>query len=294
MDVIASTIVAALASEILFERDPELFGTLDDAARTKRCVFVAGLPGVGKSLAVQQLALIAAAAGRTVHVLQWDVARRPFDRPSVLARYPEEDGVTDPAIRAAVGLWARQAVGRWQEAHAGPHDVLVGETPLIGNRLMSLARPMDDDAETLLASTETIFLIAVPKAAVRAAVAAARERDSAAPRHERERASAAPHLVRSHWTELVEIARRLGARVPEPTPEYDSDIYLTVYRRALRHRSALALLMRTVLPIRVSAQELPGARELVPNDDEVTRFIAKIERVPREAIERAAALWYDV
>ena len=55
-------------------------------------VFIAGLPGVGKSLLLQQLTLMALEAGRQVHLLQWDTARQPFETP----RYPPGSG-RDPS-----------------------------------------------------------------------------------------------------------------------------------------------------------------------------------------------------
>jgi adenylylsulfate kinase-like enzyme len=42
-------------------------------------VFLAGLPGTGKSLLAHQLAHMASDAGRTIHLLQWDVARPVFE-----------------------------------------------------------------------------------------------------------------------------------------------------------------------------------------------------------------------
>src|SRR5438309_11625924 len=111
------------------------------AARERRCVFVTGLPGVGKSLIVQQLSLIAAEEAREVHLLQWDVARLAFDRPEILARYPEVDALTHPPIRVAVGLWVPGAVSERDRAHPEPPHMLVGETPLVGDRLRDLPRP---------------------------------------------------------------------------------------------------------------------------------------------------------
>ena len=48
-------------------------------------VFLAGLPGTGKSLLLKQLVLIAQQAGRTVDTLQWDVTRLPFETADILA-----------------------------------------------------------------------------------------------------------------------------------------------------------------------------------------------------------------
>ena len=47
---------------IVLSRDSDLYRRLQAAATERRCVFFAGLPGVGKSLLIQQTALLAAEA----------------------------------------------------------------------------------------------------------------------------------------------------------------------------------------------------------------------------------------
>jgi hypothetical protein len=195
-------------------RDSELFQRLGQAALERRCVFFAGLPGVGKSLLLQQLAVIAVEVGRTVHLLQWDVARGPFETPELLRRYPERDGVTHPAIRKAVGMWARGAVTAWHRQHSDDRHLLIGELPLIGNRLVELAQRWPDAVEPLLAGEASDFLVPVPSREVRHVIEAARAREMASPIHERERANAIPRLVQSLWEEITVVARELGVDRP--------------------------------------------------------------------------------
>jgi MoxR-like ATPase len=57
------------------------------ALAARRMVFVVGLPGTGKSLVVHQLVHVASAAGRAVHLLQWDVARPGFEASPAGRRY---------------------------------------------------------------------------------------------------------------------------------------------------------------------------------------------------------------
>ena len=118
------------------------------AAESQRAIFYSGLPGVGKSLFLQQQTLMATAAGRQVHLLQWDVARAGFESEALLAQYPETDGVTHPMIRKAAGLWSRRAVARWHEEFFGPEHLLIGEVPIIGNRFVELAQIHDDCRRT--------------------------------------------------------------------------------------------------------------------------------------------------
>ena len=76
--------------------EPDTFGA---AAALERMVFFSGLPGVGKSLFIRELARVAHALGRNVHLLQWDVVRPAFESRAILARYPERDGATHPVLR---------------------------------------------------------------------------------------------------------------------------------------------------------------------------------------------------
>src|SRR4051812_26851378 len=161
-----------MTSASILSPDSELYRRLRVAATERRCVFFAGLPGVGKSLLLQQTSLIAQEVGRRVHLLQWDVARGPFETPELLGRYPETDGVTHAVIRKAVGVWARGAVAAWEQAQPDHEDILIGEVPLIGNRLIELVQRQTDEVEGLLAGEGALFLIPVPSREVRVAIEA--------------------------------------------------------------------------------------------------------------------------
>lgn len=147
---------------VIIPQNSDLYHTLNAAAQQRRIVLFAGLPGVGKSLYLQQLSLLAHENGRFLHSLQWDVSRLAFEVEAILSRYPEVDSITHPIIRKAVGLWARQGVQQWHEAHPDPRHMLVGEVPLVGNRLVELAQRQDDGVEPLLASEQTTFFFARP------------------------------------------------------------------------------------------------------------------------------------
>lgn len=284
-----------MRAALVLPRDLGALLILQHAARQRRCVFLAGLPGVGKSLLLQQLALLAAEAGRALHTLQWDVARGAFETPEILTRYPEVDGVTHAAIRKAAGLWARGAVSAWRRAHADARHLLLGEVPLVGNRLIELAQRRSDDVELLLASEETLFLVPVPTCAVRQVIETSRVREMASPRHERERANAPPGVVQALWEEVARVAACWGLATPGPGGAYDPDLYLAVYCRLLRHRRVLPLPITDVLPVSTSAYELPAAADdLVPTPDEVRRALVQVERIPAADVEREVAGWFHV
>jgi hypothetical protein len=244
---------------------------------------------------VQQTALIAAELGRPVHLLQWDVARLPFDAPRILARYPEVGGVTHAAIRIAAGRWARGAVRRWHETHPDPSHVLIGETPLVGERLMELARPRGDPVEPLLAGAATLFLIPAPSLEVRRVIEASRERDMAQPSHERDAKSAPPDLVRAHWDELERVAAARGIPPTALPGTYDPEVYAAAYRALLRHRRALVVPLTRVLRVDASVHAAPaGVREIVPSAAEVDAAIAEQLGRSDDEIEREASRWAEV
>jgi len=270
---------------------------LASIAHAHRMVFVSGLPGVGKSLFIRELARVAHAMGRDVHLLQWDVVRPAFESRAILARYPERDGATHPVLRKAVGRWVRQAVIRWQREHGSSSDILIGEVPLIGNRLVELAQVHVDEAEPLLAGPQTLFVTPVPSAPVRAAIERARERTSANPVNPRESADAASNILRELWLDTRRRAVELGAAAPptEAEPPFDPEAYAAVYRHLLRRRRAITLRMDVELEQSASVYDLAvEVNDMIPTAVEAAGIITRLERDQTTAeIEADVARWFD-
>jgi len=279
----------------------------------RRMVFFAGLPGTGKSLLVHQLAHLASAAGRKIHLLQWDVARPVFEASPVGQRYPLAEGVTHPMIRKAAGMWVRHALARWSERHPATEHLLVGETPFVGNRLVELARRLDDRAEALLTDPSCRFVIAVPSGAVRKYLEGERERRAASPLHPREREDAPPHVLRDLWRDLVDVARSRGISAPGTAPTirregagvagddltpYDPIVYRRVYEEVLRHRNVEVVALDVILPTeRLSVYDFAVAPlDLVPTEAEAEQFIHDAQRRHADltALEREVARWWEV
>ena len=263
-----------------------------------RMIFLVGLPGTGKSLLLKQLALLAQQADRTVHMLQYDAARLPFETAEILAKYPEIDGFTHAAIRKATGLWCRFGVTQWASQFPEAEHLLLGELPLIGNRLIELTQPHEDEAEALLADESARFVLPVPSTEVRAVIEAARRQTSAAPQHDLEKQDAQPNVVQSLWEEVVAVGQRLGlcenGRSPQGMP-YDPQIYTAVYQHLLTHRHHHILPVDTVLKPGGSAYGLtiPGT-QLAATPPEVDQIMTQIEqRFTPETLETAVANWYE-
>jgi hypothetical protein len=277
--------------------DPPLLEALVALAREARLVFLAGLPGTGKSLLLHQLAHVAHAEGRRVHLLQWDVARPVFEACPAGRRYPQQGGVTHGLIRLAVGRWARGAVAAWHGRHPAPTDLLIGETPLIGHRLIELARRVPDAAEPLLASAATHFMVPVPSRDLRAHLRAERARRAETPRHPREREDAPPDVLDALGHEVVRAAAALGVPAAAGGGTYDPATYRGVYQRLLVHRHAVVLFLDARLPVAELSPydfRVPAA-DVVPGEAEATRAIEEVEaRTAPAAVQRALEDWFRV
>ncbi len=256
-------------------------------------VFFAGLPGVGKSLLLQQMTLMARAAGRRATLLQWDVARQPFETP----RYPLAKGATHPLVIRATGAWLRNALVEWDAQARMGSDMLIGEVPLNGGRFMEIARPADDGSEALLRDSRTRFVIPVPSVDVRALIESRRQHSIAAPRHANEAHDAPPDLLRALWQEVYQVAVAL-ALAPATACEapYSPQVYAAVYRHLLRHRQAL------VLPIDEALQPSGSVYEhvepppvLQASAAQAEAILARLEAAmtPEQAIV-GADRWYEV
>ena len=262
-------------------------------AAESRCVFVAGPPGVGKSLMIQQLALIAQQRGRAVHLVRWDVARRVFETHPAGTRYPEVEGVTHPAIRWACGLWIRDAVLRWHLDHPESAPLLIGETPLVGNRFVELAQPREDRAEDLLQAETTEFFVPVPSVTVRRAIQRCREQEMRQPRHEQEQANATPRVLHELWQELQRASQGLGLPSAQPGMDYQPQTYAELYGRLLHARRHTVLRIDELLPVEVSAQELGSVTgELTPSHEQTRQLLSQVHSCEPGELERAVLNWF--
>lgn len=266
-------------------------------ARTQRMVFFAGLPGVGKSLLIRELAHIAHGLGRRVHLLQWDVARQGFVSDAVLTKYPDASGVTHAVIRRAMGVWSRHAVAGWHAANPGDDAILIGETPLVDNRFIELAVPANDDAEPLLRAANASFVVPVPTKEVRSAIEGAREASTASPKHERERGDARPNVMHAIWGELLETASVMGIGAPGDG-SYNPESYEAVYSAVLKHRHAEVLPIDITLPTNnrsVYDLDVPY-QDVVPTTVEGEEFIVQVEQTYPDltVLDEEVARWFVV
>lgn len=260
-------------------------------------VFFAGLPAAGKSLLLQQQALLAVRSGRRVHFLRWDAALAAFQTKALLAKYPDTDGVTHPFIRRAAGVWSRQAVARWHAASPGSKELLIGELPISGNRVVELVQRKNDVAEPLLAGTSTTFFVPVPSNEVRHQLVAKRQASITNPQHSDEARDAPMHTLENVWRETRALAIELGLvgmTEAASATAYDSTIYRRFFRYLLQHRNCRILAIESLYPGVGSAHGLDVAsQELMASVDEVADFVAALEdSSSADEISRSVESWH--
>lgn len=294
--------IVSIESHVIVPRELVLYQQLHQLAMTQYVICVAGLPGTGKSLIIHQLAHLALGHGREVSLLQWDVVRPTFEASPAGARYPVIDGVTQGVIRKAVGLWARDAIARWDQVHSEPRHLLLVETPLIGHRLIEFARIADDATELLLSGDTACFVVPVPSRWVRQVIEDQREQRSYSPRHHRETEDAPPNVLQALWHDVVRIAPEIGVGMAadslgEKIP-YDPDIYCQAYQAILYHRRCEVITVDTILPTsEMSPYEFASdIDDLIPTCNEATAYIQTVETLypDLEVLDREVSDWFLV
>ena len=288
-----------MPGSVIFPSDSPTGAEMAHALANCRLIFFAGLPGAGKSLFVRQQAVLAARAGKRVHLLRWDAVRPTFETDAVLQRYPDTDGVTHPVIRKAAGRWARQAIARWQAEFPGSDHVLIGELPISGNRFAELVHVHDDDIEPLLASHLTVFLVPVPTTEVRRALESKRQGSISSPQHADEARDAPMNILRQIWTDTRSKAAELGLVDGDDTAatdEYDPTTYRRFFQHLLQRRNCRILHVDTVYADVGSSHDLDvPTDELVPSADEISDVLASLEATwTTEQIARSVDAWYEV
>lgn len=273
----------------------DCFTSLLDSAKV---VFFVGLPGVGKSLLLQQLALMAQDAGRDVHLLQWDVTRSAFETPENLAKYPEIDGVTHAMIRKATGLWAREGILAWSQ-QADDNALLIGEVPLVGNRLIEPVQSLDDDAEILLRDACCHYVLPVPSKNVRDTIEQKRQQSIADPQHEKETKDAPPNVLRALWEEIHHLGVQNDITATSDTDAnlaYNPEMYEAVYRYLLQHCQMTVLHIDDVLTPGASVYDLNGIdNNLKATPGQVTAIMQHLEATyTPDEVEQMVNNWYKI
>ena len=286
-----------MKNNLIIPLDSDIGKQLHEASKSQRAIFFAGLPGAGKSLFLQQLTIMAHNEGRRIHLMRWDGVRVAFETPELLLKYPEINGFTDPAIRKAVGVWARKGMADWHNTHSNEKDLLVGELQIVGNRLVELVQPLNDPLEPLLRSSKVKFFVPVPSKNIRKRIEELRTASIANPKHEKETRDAPINVVRTNWKEVYQLAVELGIAKPcSGIPNYEPKIYEATYSHLLQHRNFKILDINTMFPAKKSVYDFDiEIHDLSANTSEVTKAFDTVEeQYTAKTLKKAVKGWGNV
>lgn len=284
-------------SKIVIPANSPIRNHLQNLVQSCEIVMFAGLPGVGKSLLLQQATFMAQQYKRRVHLLELDVIRPAFTTVDILTKYPDTDSSAHPVLLKALGLWTRSAVLRWHHNYGGTDHILIGEAPLIGNRLMELAKPYDDEAEAILKNEKTQFVIPVPNREVRQTIERKREVTIVEPQHDKDNHDAPPIVLQMMWEKLHEIAHELGfIDTLLDNSSYIPEAYRAVYEHLLKYRNTIPLTISEIFEPVGSVHDLENIEsEFVPTSADVKQILSQLEQdFTSEQIEVQVSQWYKV
>lgn len=274
-----------------------VYQTLKNVSIATKVVVFSGLPGVGKSLYINQFKNIALAEGRTVTVIQWDVARKAFETPMIFERFPMGDGVVHHGVKLSVGAWLLDTIKKWLATHSQQDHLLLIEAPFVGHRFIELAKIQSDEAlETFFKSTDVRFIVPIPSQKVRAKI----EADRAAQISDDAKVwtGAKPAIMLMLWKMICGIANEFGRNIPmDSQPPYDPEVYEFVFEKVLQHRHFVPLHIDKIFELNIEDEkELHNTGSLVADADTANYFAQIImEKYPTDkTIYEVVKAWYLV
>lgn len=90
--------------------ESKVYRALEELVMSSKILVISGLPGVGKSLYVNQGLKIANRKKKRTTVIQWDIARKAFETDSLSTIFPMGDGVVHNGLKLCAGMWLMDTV----------------------------------------------------------------------------------------------------------------------------------------------------------------------------------------
>ena len=272
-----------------------IYNRLKAVAKDAKGVVFSGLPGVGKSLYINEFKRIATAIGRDITVIQWDIARKSFETPAIAQHFPMGDGVVHNGVKLSAGKWLLATIKNWLITHTEEKDLLLIEAPLVGHRFIELAQIQNDPILENFFNSESFQMIApIPSKQVRAKI----EADRAAQISEDAQVwtGAKPSVMLMLWKRICGIANEFGKDLPmEGQPPYDPAIYEFVFSKILKNRHFIPLYIDEVFEVKIKDEtELHNTGSLAADAETANRIAQSVlkEYPSTEAIDAVVAGWY--
>lgn len=279
----------------IIPRSSPIYETLVSAAKKSKVVVFSGLPGVGKSLYINQFKQIAKKHGRVITIIQWDIARKAFETPVVFSRYPIGDGVIHNGVKIGVGQWLMDTLQNWLKNNDKASSMLLIEAPLVGHRFIELAKVQENiHLEKFLKSPDFQVIVPIPSKRVRAKIEEDRRVQIAD--NATTWVGAKPSVMLMLWKMICGIANEFGSSIPmEGQPPYDPAVYEFVFGKILKHRNFIPLHVDEIFSVSVvDEKELHNVGSLAADEATANHYseLTASNYPDDEAIDAVIKEWY--
>ena len=270
-----------------------VYQTLENAAKTSKAVVFSGLPGIGKSLYINQFKAIVQSLGKNITVIQWDIARKAFETKEIAAIFPMGAGVVHNGVKLSAGAWLIDTIKDWLQK-ATDNDLLLIEAPLVGHRFIELAKVQSDATlEDFFKSDAFKMIIPIPSKAVREKIEA--DRRAQISEDAKVWSGAKPSVMLMLWKMLCGIANEFGKNISmDGQPPYEPSISEFVFEKILQHRHFIPLHIDEIFDVSVMDEsELHNTGSLKAGDETANRYAMEIhQQMNDEQINAIVKEWY--
>ncbi len=284
------------ANDSFIPESSTVYQSLKLSAETAKIVVFSGLPGVGKSLYVNQFKQLAQSLDKDVTVIQWDVARKAFETPEISQRFPTGDSLVHNGLKLSVGMWLMDTVKSWLSVNKEGSGLLLIEAPLVGYRFVELAHKQDDASlEAFLTGDTCQFIVPIPSEKVREKIEA--DRKAQVSEDAKEWSGAKHSVMELLWKMICGIANTMGKQISmDSQPPYDPDIYEFVFRKVLKHRHLIPLHIEEIFNIAIKNEnELHKVGSIQANSETANKYGKLVMDLhpTNETIDAEVNDWYN-
>jgi len=248
-------------------------------------------------LYINEFKNIAAAEGRAITVIQWDIARKAFETAEILEHFPMGKGVVHNGVKLSVGAWLLDTIKKWLAGHSKKEDLLLIEAPLVGHRFIEIANTQEDEILEQFFNSEGFQIICpIPSKKVREKI----EADRAAQLSEDAKVwtGAKPSVMLMLWKMICGVANEFGRNISmDGQPPYDPEVCEFVFRKILKHRHFVPLHVDEVFKVDILDEiELHNTGSLQADVETANQFAKMIkDNFPtNDRIDDIVKSWYLV
>lgn len=271
-----------------------IYRELEDIAQSRKLVIFSGLPGVGKSLYIQEFQKIVSGLEKPIDVIQWDIARKSFESDAIAKDFPMGDGIVHNGVKIMAGLWLMETISNWLSINADNDRILLIEAPLVGHRFVELIHKTNNpELEAFLSSESTVVVMPIPTKRVRSIIEEARRQQ--VDENAQVWMGAKPSVMLMLWKMTCGIANEFGMDIDmKGQPPYSAGIYEFVFGEILKHRNFLPLIIDEVFEVpEQDESELHNDGSLKANEEVSIQFAKRVkDEYSNSEIDNIVNRWY--